>query len=50
MSNRVGIKGALVILPALDEYERVQAAKVIPLRIESDGFTHGKIQPAQSMR
>src|SRR6266481_1602937 len=32
-------KGALVILPALDEYEQVQAAKVIPLRIESGGFT-----------
>jgi integrase len=25
-------KGALVILPALDEYEQVQAAKIIPLR------------------
>jgi integrase len=28
-------KGALVILPALDEYEQVQAAKVIPLRLTS---------------
>jgi hypothetical protein len=28
-------KGALVILPALDEYEQVQAAKVIPLRSTS---------------
>jgi integrase len=28
-------RGALVILPALDEYEKVQAAKVIPLRSTS---------------
>ncbi|HEV3099380.1 MAG TPA: tyrosine-type recombinase/integrase [Candidatus Udaeobacter sp.] len=31
-------KGALVILPALDEYEQVQAAKVIPLRSTSADY------------
>ncbi len=31
-------KGALVILPALDEYEQVQAAKVIPLRSTSANY------------
>ena len=32
-------KGALVILPALDEYEQVQAAKVIPLRSTSANYS-----------
>src|SRR6266404_5832047 len=31
-------KGALVLLPALDEYERIQATKVIPLALSQQKF------------
>src|SRR5207248_11336760 len=34
-------KGALVILPALDEYEQMQATKVMPLRLISANYAVG---------